>query len=336
MGRNYLINPSFSVAQRGAAFDSTTTPANNDDTYLLDRWILVSDGNDIVDVGQQTSATHLPANCLTGVSAEVETANKKFGIVQILENKDSQELFNQRVVFDFKAKKRAGNATVDKLRAGILSWSGTADAVTSDVVSGTNWGAEGTNPTLAANWTYENVPADLILSNSYKRFILSADIDTASAANVAVFIWCDNADATVGDFVDISEAKLELGHFPTRFERRPVAQELLLCRRFYERITHIGTNILVASSFNRLTTDALGLWRFDVAKRIAPTLGRSGAAHIDVMHANTTATSSAVTFALGGTQTAAIIVTTSGLTAGQGSAMRLNTSGAYIEADAEL
>lgn len=334
MSRNYLLNPDFSVAQRGASFTSATAPANSDDVYLLDRWILLSDGNDIVDVSQQTSSTHLPDNCLTGISFDVETANKKFAILQVIENKDCQELFNRRACLSFKAKKRSGNATTDKLRAAIISWSSTADTVTSDVISA--WGAEGTNPTLVSNWTYESTPIDLTLANTYKRFLVSADIDTASVANVGVLIWCDNADATVGDFVDLSEVKLELGHFPTGFERRSPAHELTLCKRFYERVTHIGTNILIATGFNRLTTDSIGFWQFDVPKRTTPTLNRSNAAHVDVMHANTTATSSAIAFALSGPMSSAIIVTTSGLTAGQGSALRLNTSGAYIDADAEL
>lgn len=336
MSRNYLINPDFAVAQRGPAFTSATAPANNDDAYLLDRWILLSDGNDIVDVTQQTSSTHLPDNCITGISLDVETANKKFGIVQILENKDCQELLNKRVCLSFKAKKRSGNATVDKIRAGILSWSSTADSVTSDVVSGSSWGAEGADPTLASNWTYENTPSSLTLTNTFQRFIISAEIDTASAANIAVFIWCDNSDATVGDFIDISEVKLELGHFPERYARRPLEEEIHMCKRFYERKTHIGTNMLIASSFNRLTTDALGIWTYEVAKRTTPTCGKSSDSHVDVMHANTSAASTGVAFALTTARSVAIVATTSGLTAGQGSALRLNTTGAYIEADAEL
>ena len=89
MSRNYLLNPDFSVTQRGTSFTSTTSPANSDDTFLLDRWILLSDGNDIVDVTQQTSSTHLPANCISGISLDVETANKKFGILQVLEQREA-------------------------------------------------------------------------------------------------------------------------------------------------------------------------------------------------------------------------------------------------------
>jgi hypothetical protein len=46
--KNAIINGDFKVSQRGTTFTSATTPANSDDTYLLDRWVLLSDGNDIV------------------------------------------------------------------------------------------------------------------------------------------------------------------------------------------------------------------------------------------------------------------------------------------------
>src|SRR3990167_304736 len=76
-GRNALINGDFRVAQRGTSFTGATTPANSDDTYLLDRWILLSDSNDIVDVTQSTDA---PTNGLNSIALDVETVDKKFGI----------------------------------------------------------------------------------------------------------------------------------------------------------------------------------------------------------------------------------------------------------------
>ena len=50
--KNYVINGDFRVAQRGTSFTSATAPANSDGNYLLDRWIVLSDGNDIVDVSK--------------------------------------------------------------------------------------------------------------------------------------------------------------------------------------------------------------------------------------------------------------------------------------------
>ena len=47
--KNAIINGDFKIAQRGTSFTAATTPLNDDDTYLLDRWKLLSDGDDVVD-----------------------------------------------------------------------------------------------------------------------------------------------------------------------------------------------------------------------------------------------------------------------------------------------
>jgi hypothetical protein len=103
--------------------------------------------------------------------------------------------------------------------------------VTSDIISA--WGAEGTNPTLIANATYENTPANLNVTTSYATYSLSANIDTASTHNIIVFIWSDVTDTTAGDFLYITDVQLEPGTVATPFERRSYGQELALCQRYY-------------------------------------------------------------------------------------------------------
>lgn len=228
--QNLIINPQGSVAQRGDTFTSVTSPANSDDTYLLDRWVLLSDGNNIVDVSREF--TEAPSGSYSAIKYDVETANKKFGQLQIVESKDCSPVVGGVASLSFKAKKVVGNATLDKLRAAVISWDGTPDVVTSDVVSA--WGAEGVDPTLVANWTYENTPSDLTLTDSYQTFkIENISIDTASTQNVAVFIWCDNTDPTVGDLVYITDVKLESGATSSAFSPRPFSQELDMCKRFF-------------------------------------------------------------------------------------------------------
>jgi len=227
---NLIINGQGIIAQRGTTFDSTTTPANSDDTYLLDRMLLVSDGNDIVDVSQET--TTVPTGSYSAIKFDVETANKQFGYVQILEAKDAAAIIGGTASLSFKARKGGSNATLETLRAAIISWDSTADTVTSDVVG--TWAGAGTDPTLATNWTYENTPSDLTLTTSYQTFkIENVSIDTASTTNVAVFIWCDDTDATVADLAYITDIKLEEGSVSTDFVARPYQQELALSQRFY-------------------------------------------------------------------------------------------------------
>jgi hypothetical protein len=233
INKNYLINGGFAVAQRGTSFTSTGS-ANNDDSYTLDRWYILSDTNDVIDVTQET--TTVPTNGEFAIALDVETVNKKFGIATIIENKDVIGLVGNTVTFSFKAKVSA-TTKLDNVKAAIVAWSGTADTVTSDIISA--WGAEDTNPTLIANATYENTPANLNLTTSYATYSITAAVDTASTQNLILFIWSDVTDTTAGDFLYIAESKLELGSTATAFEYAggTFQGELAACQRYYYRLT---------------------------------------------------------------------------------------------------
>ena len=225
--RNRLFNGSYAVAQRGTTFASGS---NNDDTYNLDRWYVLSDGNDIVDITQNTAAA--PPEQKFCIALDVETINKKFGVAQIIENINCADLQGQTVTLSFQAKVSA-TTKLDNVKCAVVAWSGTANSVTSDIISA--WGAEGTNPTLIANATYENTPANLNVTTSWATYTVSAPIDTASTNNVIVFIWSDVTDTTLGDFLYLAGVQLEAGAVATPFERRPYGTELALCQRYYQK-----------------------------------------------------------------------------------------------------
>jgi hypothetical protein len=251
--KNLLLNGNAAVAQRGSAFTSASTYVNNDDSYLIDQWILLSDGNDAIDLSVETSV--IPTGAYTGFKLDIETANKKAGLLQIIEKAHCHRALGGTVSLSFQARKAAGNATVDKLRAAIIAWSSTADAVTSDVVSA--WGAEGANPTLVANWTYENTPSDLTLTDAFQTFTIeNISVDTASAANIGVFIWIDNSDGTVGDLVYIGDVQLEIGAVATKFEQRPIAEEQYLCRRYFRDYLDVANAMVQVCNYSNGTTQA--------------------------------------------------------------------------------
>ena len=253
--RNRLFNGSYAVAQRGTTFASGS---NNDDTYNLDRWYVLSDGNDAVDITQNTAAA--PPEQKFCIALDVETANKKFGVAQIIENINCADLQGQTVTLSFQAKVSA-TTKLDNVKCAIVAWSGTADSVTSDIISA--WGAEGTNPTLIANATYENSPANLNVTTDWETYTVSAPIDTASTNNVIVFIWSDVTDTTAGDFLYLAGVQLEAGAVATPFERRPYGTELALCQRYFEKI---GMVVLTTVATNYQG----GYWA--VSKRAIPTL----------------------------------------------------------------
>ena len=267
VNKNYLINGGFAVAQRGTSF---TSGANNNDAYTLDRWYILSDGNDAIDVTQET--TTVPTNGEFAIALDVETVNKKFGIATIIENKDVIGLVGNTVTFSFKAKVSA-TTKLDNVKAAIVAWSGTADTVTSDIISA--WNAEGTNPTLIANATYENTPANLNLTTSYASYSITAAVDTASTQNIILFIWSDVTDTTLGNFVYIAEAKLEKGSSASAFEYAggTFQGELAACQRYYYRRTAVDTYEALTQPFNASsTTRAYFQVVFPVTMRTEPTV----------------------------------------------------------------
>lgn len=256
MGRNRLINGDFRVAQRGTSF---VAGANNDDTYNLDRWTLLSDGNDIVDV---TQANVAPTAGLFSIGLDVETVNKKFGILQIIEQRNIVGMFNQPVTLSFSA--RTSGSSIGNLKAVILSWNSTADTVTSDVVSA--WGADGITPTFAANWTAENTPQNLAPSNTWTRYSITATLDTASTNNVAVFIWCDDMTTSLGDFLYITDVQLEVGSLATPFERKPMSAVLVDCQRYFQLAGNGCFGAAISANIIEIGE------KFNVPMRVAPAI----------------------------------------------------------------
>jgi hypothetical protein len=226
---NLIINGCMRIAQRGTSF---VAGANDDDTYVLDRWNLISDGNDIVDVTQQSSGG-VDGNSKY-IRLDVETVSKKFGIVQIVEAQNLYGVIGKEVSVSFDLK--VSNATkLSDIRAAILSWDSTADTVTSDVVSA--WAAEGSNPTWATNWTAENTPANLSVTTSWARYTINGiNVDTASAANIALVIWQNNVatNDTLAVTLDITNVKVAPSPFASKMITRHMADELALCQRYYE------------------------------------------------------------------------------------------------------
>jgi hypothetical protein len=210
---------------------------------------------------------------------EVETQNKKFGIIQFIENKWAQHFTGRYVSLQFRAATTTGKA-ITNIRAAVLSWDSTADTVTSDVVSA--WENSGTNPTLVANWTYENVATNLALVADvftlYK--IENIYIDTASMANLAVFIWVDDTDAAVDDVLYITDVQLNEGAIALPVSVRDFDAERLLCQRFWEASYSYGIapgTVNTAPGLTHMWAQStqtawfLGMCTYRVPKRIALT-----------------------------------------------------------------
>lgn len=264
--RNRIINGSFQIAQRNTSFSGGTE--NADDTYTLDRWYVLSEGNDSIDVTQQSDS---PDSNGKSIRLDVETTGEKFGIAQIIEGQNCIGAIGNTCTLSFYAK--VSNARIDTVKAAIVAWSGTEDTVTSDIISA--WNADGTTPTLIANATFENTPADLSVTTSWARYELSANIDTASTKNIIIFIWSDDAtNPQAGDFLYLTNIQFEAAtSVATPFEHRPYGTELALCQRFYSE-TSVSFFVLA-----RYTADAgarINFLQHPVKMRATPTMSTKG------------------------------------------------------------
>jgi hypothetical protein len=331
--KNYLINGGFAVAQRGTSF---TSGANNDDAYTLDRWYILSDGNDAIDVTQDT--TTVPTNGEFAIALDVETTNKKFGIATIIENKDVIGLVGNTVTFSFKAKVSA-TTKLDNVKAAIVAWSGTADTVTSDIISA--WNVEGTNPTLIANATYENTPANLSLTTSYATYSITAPVDTASTQNIILFIWSDVTDTTAGDFLYIAESKLELGSVATPFVYAggTFQGELAACQRYFYRLANSVNNEMIGTGAITDVNFSYPIVYHPVEMRVAPSFSRSSTlADFIVTDGTTSGAPSSFNSDLQGPKTSSLSVTYPGLAIGRASRTFRNgsPSGSFIQFSSEL
>lgn len=221
---NLLINGGCDVWQRNV----TATP--NDDVYTgCDRWNFLTETNGAWTVARDTDVPAAGGSKYSMKFSNI-TLNNQCGIVSILEAKDAAKLIGGVASLSFQAK--TNGTEIAKLRAAILSWTGTEDAVTSDVVSA--WGQNGTNPTWATNWTMENTPVDLSLTSSWQRFAAdNVALDASGAKNIAVVIWVDDGTITAGDDFFITQVQLNVGAKANQFRAVPFMDELLRCQRYY-------------------------------------------------------------------------------------------------------
>jgi hypothetical protein len=235
--RNRLLNGDFRVWQRG-----TAAPTTADNAYGPDRWrVLTETTTTGFTINKETS--DLPTGGSRGAAklAIGASNNTKNGLWTILEGADIWDLRGQTASLQFKMK--ASDARIGDVRAVVVNWTGTEDAVAADPIS--VWGAAGTVPTYIAGYANANAPANLSPTTSWATYKIEGVSISASATNLAVFVWIDDKTTTAGDYLLVTDVQLEKGAICTDLERRHVAEDLTLCQRYccksYDLATAPGT-----------------------------------------------------------------------------------------------
>ena len=162
-----------------------------------------------------------------------------------------------------------------------------------------------------------------------------------------------NNDAVVGDYLEVlivvnkttvqggavvSSLKFEIGSVATRYQARPIAEELALCQRYYYRTTLTQTNIdSFCWGFASTNVSHRCQFKYPVTMRAKPAGSFSGAADFNVI-SNLVYPSTSVTFnaGIGVDETRIDFGTATGPTFGAGVFVRAANANAWLAVDAEL
>ena len=268
LSQQLIINGGFDVWQRNTTF------TYNDDTFGPDRWNLLTETN-----GAWTTAvdTDVPAGIGFKYSAKFSnvTLNNQCALVQFIENVDAVKFQGKIVTLSFYAK--TNTTEIANLRAVILSWTGTADTLTSDVIG--TWASDGTNPTWAASYTAENTATNNALTSSWQRFTITGiALDTASITNLAIVVWVDDGTIAATDDFYITGIMVNEGSVALPYQPKSFPDELRLCQRYYEKSYNYTSFPTAADQVGQVSTtsrvaDTNDRWwtNFKVKKRVTAT-----------------------------------------------------------------
>jgi len=200
---------------------------------VADQWKLLSDGNDIADVAR-TGVNGAPPGAKGAMTVtQNATANKKWGVWQVLESRVCEPLAGLDVTLSAYIKTGTGSLESFKLLA--AEWQGTADSITtSDPISA--WNGAAVRPSFGTSWALiSGAEVSPVSSGTgWERFSVTFTMPS-SPNNVGILLCTNDSSFSAGAWVQISGFKLEIGSTMTRYESKPYSVELAQCQRFYAK-----------------------------------------------------------------------------------------------------
>ena len=242
--------------------------ATADDTYAWDgHYILTQTGtvtpDQLIDV-----ADGIPF--MMRLTQSQATA-QRMGLATIIEGNDCKHLRGGNAVLSGKV--RISNSQA--IRYAILEWTGTEDAVTSDVVNDWTSGVyTAGNFFLGASLTVTAVGTITPAANTVTDLTELTGAISSSMNNAILLLWTE-AVAAQNVTLDVLW-QFQEGAVATPYEHRPLALELAHCKRYFERLA-IEANQQLAVGTQVSTTRSTFPIRYEVEKRAAPTIAITAA-----------------------------------------------------------
>lgn len=225
--RNLLINGDFSINQRVA-----TSVA--DDAYCLDGWYVLTETGNVTVAQQSLQAFGIPTNIRL---TQPDVTAKRMGLAQIVEYANCRHLKSFGAVFSGRVR----HSVAAPIRYAILSWTGGADAVTSDVVlDWTNASFSAGAFFLAANVTVQAVGVVNPTPGTWTDIPSITATLSGSMNNLMVFVWTENVTAQNAT-LDFARMQIEPGVDASEFETLPRDVQMMHCQRYYQKTFSPGT-----------------------------------------------------------------------------------------------
>ena len=366
--KNKIIGGCFSVNpwQRGTSVTSIADTL----TYTADRFFAVGGASSSITVSRQAiTAGDLPDNGagLYALQFQRAASNADTAVIKLgtaLDTLNSFNLAGKTVALSFYAKAGANFSAVGS-KLGILLATGTgADGSAANLASG-GWAGYLSRTLYTVDNAYlpygsnvgGNPPTTLVqspaftavdgvsLSTTWKRYFVVATIPQNAQQVGVVFSYTPVGTAGANDWVQFAGIQLELVDnslpFPTPLEARAPQVELLLCQRYFYRLSEKGSAAAVQAngmiSATNVQTVCIPL---PVKMRTTPAVTVSAGTWRYNVAGTLTAVGGGFAAGAAATQSPEAIVVVGALTATVGQATQLvsgaATWGGYIDASAEL
>lgn len=232
--RNLLINPTFSISQRGSVV-SAIAASDSKNYGAADRWLITALAGE--NWGTQVSQVQDRFSCL------FNNTGSPFDVVQYIEWGNCYHLAGKQVTFSFEAK--------------------AATAVT--VVTQAQW----VNPVNDAPLpgAGPTVTSTRNITTGWQKFEWTFTMPTGPSTPADAFL-IGFADIPASASLELSNAQFEAGPVATPPERRSYGLELSLCQRYYQ------TGMTGAVSYNSSAAAVQrGFGSFATSMRSTPTVG---------------------------------------------------------------
>lgn len=220
---NTLINGGFEVWQRGAGGSASIALTASQTAYTADRWYLLTNANQASVVSQQTGLTNG-----SRFSARVQRNSGQTGTGVMV--------FAQPYTTDMLVPLRGSKITISGWLASGANWSPASGnlAVWFLVGTGTE-GKRGGGFTSETSVITGTVALTAGSGATFFSFTSSAVLPTSTTQGEMHFEWTPVGTAGVNDHFTIDDVKVEANLGPTPFDRPLFADEMVRCRRFFQK-----------------------------------------------------------------------------------------------------